>query len=324
MKKDLYTCVRCGYVTNDKSAIRKHFYKLKNVCPGSKNTIELTDEIKQHILANRIYHLPEHSQTINIINYNNTINNLIANMDVIEKIKKYLSYNDSVLLEYGDTIENKFKKHVERLEAGTRDDLALDKHSLLEIINQVSSLANEQFENLNIMYDDKFNKLKLYELGTWNESLVISGIRTLLTKIQEFYFDQYECYLIRKIEFSRMEGQRKQELKEHLHEYYKFIGCFDIDPYVKGKNDSEIIYNQDDERYDPFKEYTDENTELPIRYANIYNKIRDETMKSQLNKIKKEVVDIIKKNSKKNIDDLNKKMVALFNMDEDFKKIILP
>jgi hypothetical protein len=39
----------------DKSAMKKHLHDLKKTCPGVVNTIILTDEIKSHILANRVY-----------------------------------------------------------------------------------------------------------------------------------------------------------------------------------------------------------------------------------------------------------------------------
>lgn len=32
-----------------------HFYKTKKSCPAIKNTIDLTDEIKEYIIDNRIY-----------------------------------------------------------------------------------------------------------------------------------------------------------------------------------------------------------------------------------------------------------------------------
>lgn len=54
--KDLYQCIRCGYETKDKNNMRKHFNALKKICPATKNNIELNDEIKEEILANRVYH----------------------------------------------------------------------------------------------------------------------------------------------------------------------------------------------------------------------------------------------------------------------------
>jgi hypothetical protein len=327
--KNLYLCACCGYETNHKSFMRKHLYK-KKPCPKILNTIELTDDIKEYILANHVYNIPiiMPNITINnninqIINNNNIITNYIANMDSIEKINKIINYQDVELVEYGDTIANKFSETVKELEDGRSNFLVMDKHNLLEVIDQVSSLTDETFENMNILFDEKFNKLKLYENGEWNVSILISGIRTLLMKIKEVYFDQYECYLIRKIEYSNMGLYNKQKIKEKLIDYYKFLGCFEINPYVDGRNDTEIKYNMDDDRNDSFIEHTDQNREIPIRYMDLYVKTRDNTKKCELNKIKHDIIDIVKKNSKKNMDDLNKKVFAMFNMDEDFKKTII-
>jgi Mg2+ and Co2+ transporter CorA len=114
-------------------------------------------------------------------------------------------------------------------------------------------------------------------------------------------------------------------MMEHLTDYYRFIGCFDIDPFVKSEiNDTEILYNIDDDRYDCYAEYIDENMKLVYEFRDKYIKIRDSTPKSIINETKKEVVNIIKNISKKNVDELNKKVINLFNMDVEFKKIILP
>lgn len=42
----------------------------------------------------------------------------------------------------------------------------------------------------------------------------------------------------------------------------------------------------------------------------------------EMNSIKKEVLDIVKRNTNRNIDEMNKKIVELFQMDENFKNII--
>lgn len=54
-KKEMYTCPRCGYKRDDKSAMSKHFNNLKKKCPALVNDIELTDDIKQYILDNRVF-----------------------------------------------------------------------------------------------------------------------------------------------------------------------------------------------------------------------------------------------------------------------------
>lgn len=315
MKKDSYCCIRCGYTTNQKSNINRHLYLLKKPCPATQNVIELTDEIKQHILDNRIYHIPEEPKNIinNIIQNNNTINNYIANMDPIEKINKYITFKDMDLVDYGNTIENNLRDKVQLLE-NKRCDITMDTNGLLEIVDQVSSLASHNIEDFNILYDDKYNKLKLYEDGSWNESIIISGIKTLLSKIQEFYLDNYEFYLIRKIELNDTGFRNKSKSKELLIEYYKFIGCFDIEPYSKIRSDPEILYDEDSD---------DESKDISDKYNSLYIKTRDDTKKSYINNTKKQVIEIIKKNSQRNITELNKKVTGLFHMEEEFKNKLL-
>lgn len=63
-----YCCIRCGYKTEHKTNMKHHFYKKLRPCPGSINDIVLTDEIKQSILDNRVYHLPKEKPENNVIN----------------------------------------------------------------------------------------------------------------------------------------------------------------------------------------------------------------------------------------------------------------
>lgn len=54
-KNPPYCCPRCNYQTPKKTYMDKHFYQTKKTCPGHMNNIELTEDIKQFILTNRIY-----------------------------------------------------------------------------------------------------------------------------------------------------------------------------------------------------------------------------------------------------------------------------
>lgn len=50
-------------------AVRNHLFKKQKACPGTRETIELTDEIKQHILDNKIYkviHQPRNNKRTEI------------------------------------------------------------------------------------------------------------------------------------------------------------------------------------------------------------------------------------------------------------------
>jgi hypothetical protein len=58
--------------------MRRHLNESKkHSCPGHTNNIELTEEVKQYILSNRIYVVPKPVDPIKVfkqtINYNNII-----------------------------------------------------------------------------------------------------------------------------------------------------------------------------------------------------------------------------------------------------------
>ena len=54
-----YECPRCGYTTNEKWMMRRHLYGRKGSCQAKLahvGVVELTDAIKEEVLANRIMH----------------------------------------------------------------------------------------------------------------------------------------------------------------------------------------------------------------------------------------------------------------------------
>lgn len=80
-----YTCPACGYETIQKNDMNKHFYKVLKPCPKQLNNIDLTDDIKEFVLANRIYHPPK-NETLSLtqtINVNNTVVNYIDDVDTL-------------------------------------------------------------------------------------------------------------------------------------------------------------------------------------------------------------------------------------------------
>jgi len=93
-----YKCPRCGYETSNKSWMRSHLFTLKKPCQGVLNVMELTSDIKEGILANRIWHpLPvldcthplHRSITNNINNYNTIYNNIIVTDDaMLERVER--------------------------------------------------------------------------------------------------------------------------------------------------------------------------------------------------------------------------------------------
>ena len=323
-KKEDYQCPRCGYQTCQKGHMRSHLYNTKKPCPSSKNDIELTDEIKNYILDNRVYNMTKTEITPttvhNTINNFHVINALISNMDPLEKLTKYIDYKNLEITDIDDHLEETFVLKSKRLEGNKLKHFSLSIPDMLEVVDGVTSMC--QVENFNIIYDEKLNKLKLFSCGNWKSHLIDSGIKELIEKIQACYLNYYECYLIRKITSGT--PHEKKQAEEHLEQYYKFIACFDITPYATDKTNNQILYNADDDKYhikvDPsnFDEYS-----LQDFWMSKYKKIKDTITMQEHNKVTRNVKDIIKRNSRNNVVELNKKMMELFQMDESFKKTII-
>lgn len=133
-----YSCIRCGYKTQRKSCMQKHLLVNKNMCPGSENDIELTDEIKQYIIENRVYHIPKTKDPLHqTINNYNVMNNFIASMDVVEKLQRFTEFNNNNVESFEKTIEDKYKKKVKFLEQN--QGLHLNAEDFIDIIDDVSN-----------------------------------------------------------------------------------------------------------------------------------------------------------------------------------------
>ncbi len=312
-QKEPYSCIRCNYQTHEKNNMRKHLYFKKKICPGSKNDIELTDEIKEKILSNRIYHIPKEEKSIinNITNYN-TMNNYINNMDSLHKIEKYMNYKQLETISLEDKIENKFCFRIDKLkEDNFKYGYDLGNNRLFDIIDDIGKIRN--LSDLNIVYDDKLKELNLFKNGSWETYLVERGMREVVDTIKDYFLDHYERYLLRKIHVTEKNLRQKEKYKEYLLEYYKFIGSFDIKPYVENKNDCDLLGEEDGD----YGVYKVEEYWMPK-----YKDVVDNMKKSEINKIKREVDTILKNNSIKNLKKLNKELIDLVTQDDEFKSIL--
>lgn len=52
-----YTCPRCNYNSDRRCDMVYHLFTAKRICPGVVRDMELTEEIKNSIIRNRIYHV---------------------------------------------------------------------------------------------------------------------------------------------------------------------------------------------------------------------------------------------------------------------------
>lgn len=324
MPKEHYQCVRCGYTSNLKDSMKKHFYKAKKVCPASQNDIQLTEEIKQYILTNRRYHLHDQKTANQIINNYNQINAFISNMDAMEKILKYTDYKQIEIKDFDDMVDEKYQRNVSRLE---NDSYKMTFHlrisDLLEIFNNVTGLSNG-IEYFNTFFDEKANEFKIMSCGEWKTMLLDTGIKEMIETVKKCYLDMYEVYLIRKMKDQQTDVFQKTLLKERLVDYYKFLACFDISPCIVNKDDNKILYNSDDFQYHKNTSPIDMSLfSIQDEYIPLFRGIRAKLTNSDIHKMQKDLKDILKKNARVNILDLNKKMVELFQMDEQFKATLL-
>lgn len=318
-----YVCVKCGFSTRDKNNIRRHFNK-KKPCPSIDHEIELTDEIKDYILENRIYNIPvpEPKPTqAQIINNYNTMNNFINAIDPLKKIQDYIKHKNIHLIPFDRSVELKYEKTRLKLEKG-QGVHSMSQDDIFEILDNVTKVESESLEDFNYFYDSGMKKLMMYESGDWKEVFILSGLKMTIRTIQDYLWNAYECYLIKKIR-TNINGNflENQKLKEFLQEYYTFLGCMDVDPYVKDTNNNKIIFIPDDDEYWVSPSATDNDAwSISDEYMKVYNKVKDDITIKQRDKMKTNLLDVIKTNSKRNISELNKVIISLINVDADFKR----
>lgn len=112
---DPYTCLRCGYTTLLKTDMKRHLFK-KKPCPSTRVDIQLTLEIKNHIVENRIYHLPKNEATTlnQTVNNYNTIMNFVQGLDPIHKV----TYKNINIVPFDAYLDNIYEGTRRELENG--------------------------------------------------------------------------------------------------------------------------------------------------------------------------------------------------------------
>ena len=312
-----YTCIRCNYKTKDKYSIRRHFYERKRPCPATYNKIELTDEIINDILDNRIYHSPKETKTsliINSIQNNNTINNFIKNMESLDKLEKYMAYKKFDLICIEENIKKIFADQVDKLENDKFEtEFIIDKYKMFDIVQEFCKIKNGEFEQLNIIYDENIKELTLYKSDSWKSFRFERGLKEVLEILKDYFLDYYEKYLLKKIYLTEPNLLQKQKYREALESHYKFLGCFDLVPYVNNKDNMDILGEHDGD----FGKY-----DIEEKYMSKYREIVDNTKRYEINRMKKSLTEIFKNNTKRNMKELNKNMIELLNIDNEFKSAL--
>lgn len=304
-----YKCPKCGYSTCKRTNMYRHLYNNKKECPALVSPIVLTDDIKAYILSNRVYHPPATSHSPQqVINNYNQINNFVSKMDPIEKITKYIQHKNSEIINIDEHIEQTYHDNIQKLENSSLKHFSLDYHSILKVIDTITTCNN--IETMNIFHDTMSNKLKIYVNGKWECLLFGHGVVDLMQKIQTCYLDYYEAYLLKKAYYGSQ--YERQCVKERLNEYYKFLVCFELTPLIKSEFIEDIL-----------KDDNIDTACLQDVYQSFFKEIQERILLSEANRIRKQIHDIIRANNKNNMFELNKRVMDLMHVDECFKELVL-
>lgn len=314
---DNYTCPCCGFSTRFKNDMRRHLYGKKKPCPLKEKAAQdanlvLTDELKEFILANRVYHIPKPqvkssktivNQTVN--NFNQMNNYLNSNTHVMDRLNQYINYRNVDMIDFTEKVEDVYSNQIQMLDDDV-DDFKLDACDILHMINTLCKTSDKSCDDMNVVFDEFANNISIYNDGKWKETGVEKGLLQIIDLLKEAYLDKYECYLLRRI--YKGPFQSRKEAEETLHEYYQFIGCFGIQPYAVNKNDHILL---DNDRYRSF--------EVSDKYYNTYKNVVLKLTKGEKNMIKAKVQRILKNAAKYNIKELNRRIMELCGVDEEFK-----
>ena len=310
-----YTCPRCEYKTRLRNDMRRHLYNSKKICPGIKLNIELTTQIKDHILDNRVYNIKHEQSRASDITVN--LNNSVLEMTAQAKLNNLVQYENLAPINFGDQIEQKLSRKIQKLDDRSWQwGFKLDQTNLLELIDELVHLNDHtELDNLNILYDAKLHKIYIYHDDEWLCRLFDQGLNEIVNIIRNYFLVSYEYFMLYKIFVDRMNINAidYNNFKLQLNEYYKFLLAFDLYPSCRGHKNTEIVgrFNHDNEYH--ISEYC----------MNRYNGEKEALKTSEKNKLRKSVADIIKGNHVHNIKILNKHIINLAINDEMFKTKLL-
>lgn len=327
-EKVKYTCPRCGYNVNHKGAMKKHLYGLKkDTCQALLPTsIELTPEIKEHIVKNRIYYPPPTPTptaqpgptTINnTINNIQTMNNYVSNMDMLVKLNQVMQHDNLELISFDEKVETKYETLANKLTShNARANISFTRDNIFDMIQNMIFAHPKALNEFNLFYDKDKDRIYYYMGKIWEDQYHAEGAKYLIDTLVSNYLDFYEVYIIRQVTNGAFCD--RSTLMNHLEDYYRFTSTFEIKPYVRGKRDSNILYNEDDGEYDTGDEYT-----ISDRFNSLYLKCMKDVTSANKKALYKTVIDIIKISTKANLKELNKRVMDIIKVDETFKMAIL-
>ena len=232
-----YECPRCGYSTNKKHCIESHFGR-KGMC-REINDIELTDEVKKYVLANRVYKVkvtapkPRPKPQPNIVIYNN-YNLFVTSLDYPNKAEQWVKYK----LEK-DNERCRIRNLQEHVQEGLYNE-GFDAEHLTSIWNGAcTAMTNDNRQNMvqnmmtkskgsymGISDDSQSKNFSVKDGEIWIRLEERMGMRRIIQEYQEEFLNLYEAYTIHKL-FHHTSHRERQACSKRLFEHFQFLAAFE-------------------------------------------------------------------------------------------------
>lgn len=299
-----YCCPRCSYHTKEKTNMKNHFYKKKKPCPSITSDIDLTEEIKQYVLGNRVYNQSQSNFESRILNANLYKNNYVASLPIKPKLDTILNYKNNTLQTLSDSIEDKYRKEHDQYE--NKDGMNYSSNDLISTVGK--AVKSENIEHFNMLHDDQ--QLWINKDDNLTDVDLHSGIKEILDAIHSTHWYVYECYLVNKYWYSQNDSQTKMKYREHLTDFYKFLISLDLESCTKDKTDYFILDGQNIDKYC---------TDACDDCMDIYKKTKNNMKNVEMSKIKSQCKTSIINTCKANTKKLNATVIDLMKIDQDFK-----
>jgi hypothetical protein len=190
----------------------------------------------------------------------------------------------------------------------------LEPSQIVGLIDNGTKNTSDTVENMNVLYDKKLKKIGIYVNEKWDTYLLDNAVIKVMEYYKEILLDEYELYTIRKI--YSYDTINKSYFEGNLGILYNFLAHFDLQPHVIEAELSDIdIIGRELRENNPmylFDHYTAECV-----------RITKTLKKGQKNEMRKNILDKILTNSSHSVDDLNKTILGIIKVDDEFKNKIL-
>lgn len=321
-----YSCPRCGYCTPRREYLKMHLYKRARPCKDNGGNIELSDEVKQQALASRA--VLSHARIscppmapgrdAPVVNYNmqqtiNIVNQITHMVGPLERINRYASYTNKPIADFDTFVGAKYASEVQRMKNG--HERYLRGNDFLQLVDDISKPTT--IEECNLVYDSQTNKVCIYEDGSWIEFIYQSGLVRIVETLKDKLLDDYELKLVHKINERTTDPREKAECREYLSELYGLLAAFHLEPRVKNMPNNEIMCDSEERSFD-----RDESMAIEESCWKLYRDIKARQPTSAVNRMMRDIREIVKRNSDACIRQVNRSILQLFHTDHNFREIV--